>query len=153
MAAIICTAISAAARHISLDGSDPVVLLGDSIVYRGHAIALGPKAFFVDGSLSDSEASAHPYVFNSLQKAVERLADGTEEEPMRVYMAPWVYWADNPDDTTTAVGTDGRPPFGMMIRCNNLHLTGLTANPHNAATCRGQWATSPCSTSTATACR
>lgn len=131
MAAIICTAISAATRHISLDGSDPVVLLGDSIVYRGQAIALGPKAFFVDGSLSDSEASAHPYVFNSLQKAVERLADGTEEEPMRVYMAPWVYWADNPDDTTTAVGTEGRPPFGMVIRCNNLHLTGLTANPRN----------------------
>lgn len=140
VAAMLCAATIGAEAHRSLDAADPIAFYGDSIVYGGQTIVLGPKAFFIDGSLSDSEAKAHPYAFNSLQEAAQRLTDGTAEEPMCVYLAPWVYWADDPDSPKVATGKGGREPFGMVIRCHNLHLIGLTRNARNVviASQRGQ---------------
>ena len=59
---------------------------------------------------------------------------------MCVYLAPWVYWADDPDSPKVATGKGGREPFGMVIRCHNLHLIGLTRNARNVviASQRGQ---------------
>lgn len=140
VAAIVWAAINAAATHRSLDAADPIVFYGDSISYGGRTITLGPKAFFIDGSLSDSVADAYPYAFNSLREAVEKLTDGTADNPMCVYLAPWVYWADNPDSPAVATGRGGREPIGMTIRCQNLHLVGLTRNARNVviASQRGQ---------------
>ena len=107
VAAIVWAAINAAATHRSLDAADPIVFYGDSISYGGRTITLGPKAFFIDGSLSDSVADAYPYAFNSLREAVEKLTDGTADNPMCVYLAPWVYWADNPDSPAVARSSSG----------------------------------------------
>ena len=68
------------------------------INFQGHEIALGPHAFYIDGRLTDAEAARQPYVFNSINEAAKHLTDGTEKEPMTLYIAPWVYWIDNPDD-------------------------------------------------------
>lgn len=124
----------------ALDVSDPVVFLGDRVVYGGDTIVLGPKAIFIDGNITDEMAENHPFVFNSFRKAAGCFVDGTSDEPMRVYLAPYVYWADSPDTPAVAVGRDGREPFGMVIRCANLHLTGLTRDARNVvlASQRGQ---------------
>jgi hypothetical protein len=113
---------------------------GDHIVYKGKSIRLGPKAFYVDGQLSAREASKYNYVFNSVDGAAKHLADGTEADPMVLYIAPYVYWIDDPDDTATHVPKSGGIPFGLEINCEWLKFYGLDDDPHNVvlACNRGQ---------------
>src|SRR5436190_1960266 len=83
-----------------LDARQPIRFNGRSIIFAGDTIQLGPKAFFIDGSLPDSLAGQFPFVFNTVQAAAAKLTPGTENDPMRLYLAPWVYWIDDPSDTT-----------------------------------------------------
>jgi hypothetical protein len=124
----------------SLDSGNPVIFGGDHIIYQGKTITLGPKAFFIDGQLSDEEAEKYPYVFNSVNKAVEHLTDGTEELPMVLYIAPYVYWIDDPDDPAIRVGQGGQSPYGLIIDCEWLRFYGLSDNAENVvlACNRGQ---------------
>ncbi|MEZ4964588.1 MAG: hypothetical protein R2791_05040 [Saprospiraceae bacterium] len=124
-----------------LDPNDPIQFLGDRIVYGGDTITLGPRAFFIDGQLSDAEAAGYPWVFNSVQSVAQQLSDGTEAQPMTLYLAPWVYWIDDPDDPAIRIPEEGeRAPYGMKIRCEWLHLYGLNRHPENVvlACNRGQ---------------
>ncbi len=122
------------------DPAHPIDFAGDRIRYEGREIVLGPRCFFVDGSLSDAEAARSPYVFNRFNEAAARLTAGTAEAPMRLYIAPWVYWIDDPDDPAVRIGEAGREPFGLVVRCPGLQLIGLTADPRNVvlASARGQ---------------
>lgn len=111
------------------------------INFQGHEIALGPHAFYIDGKLTDEEAARQPYVFNSINEAAKHLTDGTEKEPMTLYIAPWVYWIDNPDDP--GIREPKQPngtPFGLEIKCNWLKFVGLTYDPKEVilASNRGQ---------------
>lgn len=81
-----------------LDVNDPVDFKGDRIIYQGKEILLNEKALYVDGQLSEEEARRYPFVYNTVNEAMEHLQSGTEKEPMTVYIAPYVYWVDNPDD-------------------------------------------------------
>src|SRR6187551_3235704 len=97
---LLCLSVVAQSQkpnYKSLDPKLPIAFGGSYIVYKGDTVKLGPKAFFVDGQLTDAQASAHPYVFNSVNKAAEKLTDGTEKTAMTLYIAPYVYWIDNPD--------------------------------------------------------
>ncbi|MBQ8520689.1 MAG: hypothetical protein IJ456_04810, partial [Bacteroides sp.] len=78
--------------------------------------------------------------YRSFNEAAEHFTAGTETEPMRVYIAPFVYWIDDPDDTEIKRGKDGREPFGLIVKCPYLHLIGLNDNPRNVvlASRRGQ---------------
>lgn len=108
----------------SLDAKNPIVFNGDNIVYKGNKIELGPQAFFISGQLTDEEAAKYRYVFNSVNEASKHLTDGTEESPMLLYIAPYVYWIDDPDDPSIRVPElEGRTPFGLEIECEWL-------NPH-----------------------
>lgn len=124
----------------SLDKNDPIIFKGDCIIYRGDTIMLGERTLFADPGLSDALVNNYPYVYKSIQDVAEHLVDGTAESPMRVLFAPGVYWVDNPDTPAVAVGKDGREPFGMVIRCENLHFIGLTGDARNVvlASQRGQ---------------
>ncbi len=123
-----------------LDTNNPINFNGTSIEYNGQKINLGPKTFFIDGQLSDEEAGKYKFVFNSIQSASEQLTDGTESEPMILYIAPWVYWIDNPDDPEVRTKQNGPVPYGMEIDCEWLRFYGLTTNPENVvlACNRGQ---------------
>ena len=112
----------------------------DHIVYKGKKITLGPKAFYIDGQLAASEVAKYPYVFNSVNEAARHLTDGAEGSPMVLYIAPYVYWIDNPDDTAIRVSTTGGTPFGLEIKCEWLKFYGLTDDPQNVvlAANRGQ---------------
>ncbi|MBN2665645.1 MAG: hypothetical protein JXR67_03985 [Bacteroidales bacterium] len=124
----------------SLDPGNPIVFGGDHIIFRGKTINLGPKAFFIDGQFSDAEAEKFPFVFNSVNRAAEHLTDGTEESPMVLYIAPYVYWIDDPDDPAVRVPVDGQSPYGLVIRCDWLKFYGLSDHPGNVvlACNRGQ---------------
>ena len=107
-----------------------------TITYKGETIELGPHAYYIDGSLT--EAPQSPYIFRTFNEAVEKLNDGTPEEPMRLYIAPWVYWVDDPDDPEVR-GNRGAP-IGIYVKCQYLHMYGMTGNAMDVVLCgaRGQ---------------
>ncbi len=128
-------------QYQSLDPQDPIQCTGNSVIYHGDTILLGPHAFFIDGQLSDADAARYPFVFNSVQNAAAKLTDGTEEQPMTLYLAPWVYWIDDPDDPAIRIPEEGeRAPYGMKIRCQWLRFHGLNQHAENVvlACNRGQ---------------
>lgn len=126
--------------YVALDAEDPVEFGGDYIVYGGETITLNEKAIFIDGSLSDEVAERYEHVYNDFVEAAAAFVDGTEEEPMKVYLAPYVYWIDDPDDEEIRTAAGGDTPYGLVINCDNLHLIGLTKNPYHVvlAVNRGQ---------------
>jgi hypothetical protein len=93
---------------------------GDHIVYKGKTIPLGPKAFYIDGQLTPKEVSGYKFVFNSINEAAKHLTNGTEEAPMVLYIAPYVYWIDDPDDPAIRIPKSGSIPFGLEIHCDWL---------------------------------
>lgn len=101
--------------------------------YNSHNI-------LIDGSLTDEEAASSPYIYNDFTKASHHFIDGTSEQPMVVNIKPWVYWIDNPNDTTVMVGENGQAPIGLFVKCQHLQLIGLGENPHDVvlASRRGQ---------------
>ena len=115
-------------------------LPAQTIQYKGGTVTLGPRALFVDGSLSDAEAARSPYIFNTFNEAMSHLQDGTREEPMRVYIAPWVYWVDDPDDGQIRRATGFGSPIGLVVRCQSLQLLGTTDDARDVilASARGQ---------------
>jgi hypothetical protein len=127
-------------NYKSLDARQPIFFGGRYIVYKNDTIQLGPHSFFVDGRLTDAVTNKYPYVFNSVNKAAAQLSNGTENTPMVLYIAPYVYWIDNPDDTATRIGVNGQPPYGLVIKCEWLKFHGLSNDPTNVvlACNRGQ---------------
>lgn len=101
---------------------------------------LGSHNIIIDGSLSDAEAAKSPYIFNDFTEASRHFVDGTADNPMRVSIKPWVYWIDNPNDTTVMVGKNGAAPIGLHVKCQHLQLIGLGENPEDVvlASRRGQ---------------
>lgn len=128
------------ADYLPLDPSDPVIFFGDYFIYRGDTLIPGPRAFYVDGQLSDAEVARYPFVFNSVNEAARHLADGTENAPMTLYIAPYVYWIDNPDDPAVRVSSGNEPPYGLILQCDWLKFVGLSNRAENVvlACNRGQ---------------
>ncbi len=126
--------------YVSLDSENPIEFKGDTIVYKGEEIKLGEKAFFIDGSLDEKTAEKYPYVFTSINEATTHLTDGTESEPMKLYIAPYVYWVDNPQDEEVRKPDTLSVPYGLIIDCEWLSFIGLTDDPYNVviAANRGQ---------------
>lgn len=123
---ISCVSVLFSQEHkISLNKE--LVFKGNYIFYKGKKVELGPKAFFIDGQLSNEETAKYNYVYNSINEASKHLTNGTEASPMTLYIAPWVYWIDNPDDPEIRIPkTIGGTPFGLEISCEWLRFQGLS---------------------------
>ncbi len=131
------------ALNTPLDKENPVYFYGDSIQYGGKTIALGDHDIYIDGTLPDAVADQYKYVYNDFKEAYEKggIVDGSSEKPMNVYIAPYVYWIDDPDDPAIREGINGDPvPYGLWMDVSYLSLKGLTADPRNVvlAVNRGQ---------------
>ena len=113
-----------------------IALNAQTINYKGTEVTLGPHAFYVD---ANTELES-PYVFKNFNEAVAKASDGTREDPMRIYIAPWVYWVDDPDDGQVRRREGGGTPIGLTIRCQSLQLLGMTDDAHDVilASARGQ---------------
>ena len=120
--------------YTPIDSSDPVEFGGTYIKYQGETIQLSETAIYVDGSLSDELAAQYPYVYNDITKALsaDALKNGTADNPMTVWVAPYVYWIDDPAATDTVQKTEGYSvPYGMVVNSDYLTIKGLTGNPDN----------------------
>lgn len=120
--------------YTPMDSSDPVEFGGTYIKYKGETIQLSETAIYLDGSLSDELAAQYPYVYNDITKALsaDALKNGTADNPMTVYVAPYVYWIDDPAATDTVQKTEGYSvPYGMVVNSDYLTIKGLTGNPDN----------------------
>lgn len=120
--------------YTPIDSSDPVEFGGTYIKYKGETIQLSETAIYLDGSLSDELAAQYPYVYNDITKALsaDALKNGTADNPMTVYVAPYVYWIDDPAATDTVQKTEGySAPYGMVVNSEYLTIKGLTGNPDN----------------------
>ena len=120
--------------YTPIDSSDPVEFGGTYIKYQGETIQLSETAIYLDGSLSDELAAQYPYVYNDITKALSAAAlkNGTADNPMTVYVAPYVYWIDDPAATDTVQKTEGySAPYGMVVNSDYLTIKGLTGNPDN----------------------
>lgn len=139
LSAVICLA-QMTETYTSLDTNNPIIFSGNYIVFQEIKIPLGPKSFFIDGQLSDEEIAKYPYVFNSVNEATKHLIDGTEESPMVLFIAPYVYWVDDPDDPAIRIPKSGNVPFAIDIKCEWLKFHGLSDDPRNVvlACNRGQ---------------
>lgn len=129
---------TASAQNVSLDAAHPIVLHDHSFDYGGQTIALGERSVLVNGHIK--EPSASPYVFRDFQSAIDHVHRLEGSAPVTVYIAPYVYWVDNPDEPAVVTGKDGREPFGMTVRYHNLHLVGLSPDARQVvlASQRGQ---------------
>lgn len=109
----------------------PVTLAADgksfTYGYEGSekTVEINEKAIYIDGRLSDEQIEGFDNVYNSFKQAMDNLVDGTEAEPMEMYIAPYVYWLHNPDSVNTTEA------FGIVKSCENLHITGLTDDARN----------------------
>lgn len=120
--------------YTPMDSSDPVEFGGTYIKYQGETIQLSETAIYLDGSLSDELAAQYPYVYNDITKALsaDALKNGTADNPMTVYVAPYVYWIDDPAATDTVQKNEGYSvPYGMVVNSEYLTIKGLTGNPDN----------------------
>ena len=130
----IMTRSSSVDGYVPLDSEHPITFGGTWIEYDGQRITLGENAIYLDGSLSDEVAEKYEYVYNDIKDALSAAAlkDGTEESPMTVYVAPYVYWIDDPEATDTVQPSEGYGvPYGMIVECENLTIQGLTDDPYN----------------------
>ncbi|WP_304200123.1 hypothetical protein [Flavobacterium alvei] len=120
------TTMLLAQKHQVYNNKD-LIFNGKHIIYKGNKIELGPKSFYIDGQLSNEETAKYNYVYNSINEASKHLTNGNEASPMTLYIAPWVYWIDNPDDPEIRIPkTIGGTPFGLEISCEWLRFQGLS---------------------------
>ena len=112
----------------------------DHFTYKQQSFPLDSHHFLVDATADDEAVAKSPFLFRDIREAMSQLTDGTPDDPMVVYIAPYVYWIDDPDDPTIRVGENGHEPIGLTVRCQNLHLIGLADNPRDVvlAAQRGQ---------------
>lgn len=105
----------------------------NGFVYNSETIILSERVILLDGSLTEEETAARPHVYNDIHKAFsgsELSQSGTEQ--VTVYLAPNVYWMDDPKAMDTMQKREGYSlPFGMYITGNKLNIIGLSENPED----------------------
>ena len=90
----------------------------------------------LDSRLANEEVQKNPYTYNNIR---EVLSDGalnaaTVEHPVTVYIAPGIYWLEDPQSEAVIVREDPKDlyPYGCKVNCANLKLVGLSENPEVA---------------------
>lgn len=107
----------------------------EQISYRNQPVILNAKALYVDAKLKKYQLGE--FAFLSLQDAVKYAKSGTEENPTVIYLAPDVYWTDDPQKENKE-----NKLIGLLIPQSNITLIGLSENPEHTiiAGDRGQMA-------------
>ena len=89
----------------------------------------------LDSRFANEEVQKNPYTYNNIR---EVLSDGalnaaTVEHPVTVYIAPGIYWLEDPQSEAVIVREDPKDlyPYGCKVNCANLKLVGLSENPED----------------------
>ena len=82
----------------------------------------------LDSRLANEEVQKNPYTYNNIR---EVLSDGalnaaTVEHPVTVYIAPGIYWLEDPQSEAVIVREDPKDlyPYGCKVNCANLNWWG-----------------------------
>lgn len=101
--------------------------------YNGVYRELSDDTILLVGS-ADEEADSQAHVYRNIHAAFscQELARASLEHPVTLYMAPDVYWIDDPKASDTMQKKEGYPvPFGMYVTCKALRIVGLSDNPED----------------------
>lgn len=119
----------------------PFTYNGQQLVTDSHTWLVRPDA---------PTDNSDEWLFSSARAAlaaadsVQRIAPKgtfTEARPLTIYLAPSVYWLDDPDDPAVRRPLPGEGiPYGMELQLSHFRLIGLSNNPtHTVLACnRGQ---------------
>ena len=109
--------------------------------YNGVYRELSDEVILLVGSLSEEaagdlhrEAVPRVHVYRDIHAALScpELAGASLEHPVTLYMAPDVYWIDDPKASDIMQKKEGYPvPFGMYVTCKALRIVGLSDNPED----------------------
>lgn len=95
----------------------------------------GSCHLLLDSGLTNEEVQNIPYTYNNIREALSdrALHAATGEQPVTVYIAPGVYWLEDPqsDEVITREDPEDRYPYGCKVNCTNLKLVGLSENPED----------------------
>lgn len=101
------------------------------VLYHNGCMELNERTILLDSSLTEEEASCRPHVYRDIREAFHG-PEMNESVTVTVYIAPGVYWIDDPGAEDIMQKKEGdRFPFGMHIRCGMLKMEGLTDHPED----------------------
>ena len=113
---------------------DPrITLVEQGFLYDGVYRKLSDQAILLVGSLPKEE-TAGSHVYRDIHEAMgsPELAGAALGHPVTLYIAPDVYWIDDPTAEDTMQKKQGYPvPFGMYVTCKALNIVGLSENPED----------------------
>lgn len=99
--------------------------------YQGEFRRLDERAILLDSSLTDEEITARPHLYRDVMEAfaAPELSGSSPESPATIYIAPDVYWIDDPGAEDVMQKREGDAlPFGMYVKCAFLRIEGLSEN-------------------------
>lgn len=100
------------------------------ITYNDENIKLDEKTYYLDATLTEEQRS--PYNFTSLEDAQANLPNGSESEPVTLYIAPDVYWTDDPD---VAEDRNKNSLVGITFQQHYLTFKGMSGRREDVIIC------------------
>lgn len=89
-----------------------------------HCLLVNPKIKGNEGKFVFADVASALRALEKLQSDVSKTKDTLWSE---VYIAPSVYWLDNPEDTTMRRPTkDNAQPYALQVKLQRTHLIGLS---------------------------
>lgn len=106
------------------------------VVFGGEVFTLSHNVIYLDGSLTDAQAAASPYIYNNVNEALKSL----DAVSATLLVEPSVYWLDNPDDDGVRTALDDGIPYAVTVSTDTLRIIGLSHSPADVvwAVNRGQ---------------
>ena len=119
-------------------GNDKISRTENGFWYDGEFRELNERTVLLDRSLTEEEAAAGQHMYRDILEAFSGpelsagKSDRNENRPVTVYIAPDVYWIDDPGATDIMQKKEGDSlPFGMYVSCKALKIVGLSDNPED----------------------
>ena len=93
---------------------------------NGEKMSSAKDCLYVNPKMKTRESR---FCFNNVKEAL-LFAEKHPSNHSTIYIEPYVYWLDDPNDTTIRKPLQGEnEPFGMKLRISNVSLIGLSSNP------------------------
>lgn len=93
--------------------------------WENTSVVLDENTFLVDSRITDEEVKENKYIYNNINQAIEACKDGTKDKPMRLYIAPGVYW------THDAASEETNDLYQIEKTCENMEWIGLSDDRRN----------------------
>lgn len=121
--------------------SSMILVAQTPFIYKGNKLHTEENRWLVDPTIEENQTNTFRSLKQALKKAEQYQQSKDIPDTLTLYIAPSVYWLDNPDtpEISRPLPNEGIP-FGMKLRISNLKLRGISENPEDViiACNRGQ---------------